>query len=292
MFHWIPFDQSKLWATTGIKPLEFRHWINDDDNHTLALLIEKHGKDPDAVSRELMAPWKGKVSAAQLAELSRRTGELMTQGHLAQHVFFHYFHDPILAIDSAWIFKTPPGDYHRARLEGYSPSEIAIRAGVPVKQAVRRAMAVMRRTQDEAVRSGQTSRSQAEAFLRQQNVWINFWLTQKLYAHRRSSYPAGNAPAGGSRLRQACTYLAGSKHPAGPHDDTPVSPAAKELGVLPFKQSIAAHDPARPAMAGLLCALVHEHGRLGIDPRQVAELQDYVRTRGLPVRKAKPAFSR
>lgn len=283
MFHWIPYDQERLWAITGIRQLEFRHFIADDDKHSLALLIKQHGKDPNAVARQLMEPWRGKVSDAKFAELTRRTNELMTQGHLAQHVFFHYFHDPILAIDSNWIFRTPPGDYHRARLRGYGPSEIAVRAGVPVKVAVRRALSVMRRIQDEAVRTGQTPRGQADSFVRQQSRWITFWLTQRLYAHRRGPYPAGNPPAKGDRLRQACTYMSGARHVAGPHDDSQPGP---------FEHRITAHESTRPALGSLYCNLMRHGGRVAVDPAVVAELQDYIRKRGIPIDKSKPLSRR
>jgi hypothetical protein len=268
MYHWVPFDQQRLWSITGIKQLEFRHYIADDDNHTLGQLIRQHGKDPAVVSEQLMEQWQGKVSPAKIAELSRRTDELMTQGHLAQHVFFHYFHDPLLALNSTRIFNIPTGDYHRARLRGYSPSEIAIRGGVPVREAVRRAMAVMRRNQNEAVKNGQSSRAQADSFLKQQQVWINFWLTQKLYAQRRDSFPAGHASARGNRLRQACTYLAGSAHPTGVHDDLTQASALAE-----------ATTAERDRHSALYCNLIHTNARPEVDPGEVASIRDYVSRR-------------
>ena len=84
--------------------------------------MRRHGKDPDAIVDKLMSKWNGKVSAERFAELKRRSGELMTQGHLSQHVFFHYFHHPALALNSRWIFGVRSADYHRARLRGWSPA--------------------------------------------------------------------------------------------------------------------------------------------------------------------------
>lgn len=268
MYHWIPFDQERLWAITGIKKLEFRHWIADDDNHTLGMLVERHGHDPKDVTDQLMQQWRGKVSAQKLEELERRTNELMTQGHLSQHVFFHYFHDPLLAMNSKWIFNIPPGDYHRARLRGYSPSEIAIRGGVSVRKAVRRTMTVMQRNQNEAVKNDQTSRAQAESFLRQQRKWTNFWLTQKLYSHRRDSFPAGYKAASGNRLRQACTYLAGASHPTGKHDDLAKAHPVADYG-----------DNPRRDLGSLHCSLVRTNSRPQVDPQEVAALRDYIRVR-------------
>jgi hypothetical protein len=268
MYHWIPFDQKRLWAITGIKKHEFRHWIADDDNHSLGMLIERHGHDPDEVTAQLMEQWRGKVSLQKLAELTRRTNALMTQGHLSQHVFFHYFHDPLLAMNSKWIFNIPPGDYHRARLRGYSPAEIAIRGGVSVRKAVRRTMTVLRRNQNEAIKNDQTSPAQARSFLKQQRKWTNFWLTQKLYAHRKDSFPAGHAAAKGNRLRQACTYMAGASHPAGEHDDLVKAKAAAEPG-----------ENRRPELGSLHCNLIRTNARPEVDPKEVAALRDYLRVR-------------
>jgi hypothetical protein len=270
MFHWVPFDQARLWEITGIKKLEFRHYIADDDHHTLASLIEQHGKDPDTIVKRLMEQWEGKLPDEKLSELTRRTNELMTQGHLSQHVFFHYFHDPLLAMNSNWIFNLPAGDFHRARLQGFSPSEIAIRGGVPVRQAVRRTMTVMRRNQNDAVKNGQTSRAQADAFLRQQRSWTNFWLTQKLYSKRRSHFPAGHAPAHGDRLRQACTYLAGSAHPTGEHDDLTKHPGAS--AVMPGADR-------RPGRGNLYCNLIRANSRPQVARHELAELRDYISRR-------------
>ena len=271
MYHWVPFDQERLWSITGIGQLEFRHYIADDDNHTLAQLITSHGKDPDVVAAQLMRQWEGKVSDAKFAELSRRTEEVMSQGHLSQHVFFHYFHDPLLAMNSKWIFNIPTGDYHRARLRGYSPAEIAIRGGVPVRQAVRRAMTVMRRNQDEAVKNGQSSRAQADSFLRQQRVWVNFWLTQKLYAKRRDSFPAGHVAARGNRLRQACTYLAGAAHPTGEHDDL--------VKATTIDVALAAPQARHTDQGSLYCNLIRSDARPQVDPGEVASLRDYISRR-------------
>jgi hypothetical protein len=270
MFHWVPFDQARLWEITGIKKLEFRHYIADDDNHTLGQLIRKHGEDPDAVTAELMEQWRGKVGPDKFAELERRTNELMTQGHLSQHVFFHYFHDPLLALNSSRIFNLPAGDFHRARLRGYGPSEIAIRGGVPVRQAVRRAMTVMRRNQNSAVKSGQTSRAQADSFIRQQRHWTNFWLTQKLYSRRRGQFPAGHAPARGNRLRQACTYLAGAAHPTGEHDDLTGHPGASAVTLGADRQ---------PGRGSLYCNLIRSNARPKVNPEELSELRDYISRR-------------
>lgn len=218
MYHWLPFDERSLYHVTGINRSEFRRWIRDDDNHTLGMLVKRKGKDPDAVVSRLMKQWEGRVNQRQLAELTRRSNELMTQGHLAQHLFFHYFHNPEIALHSRSIFRIAPGDYHRARLRGFTPREIAAEGGVPTRTAVRRMMRVMQQSQRMAVRSDQTSRRQANTILRLQRQWVSSWLRQEINAHVNVEFPRGNAGPKGSRTVRACVFFAGSNRPKGPHE--------------------------------------------------------------------------
>ena len=89
------------------------------------------------------------------------------------------------------------------------------------RTAVRRAMRAMARSQTKAVRSKQTSRAQANMFLRQQREWMDVWLKQSIHPHRKSKFPRGNSSRG-SRVERACDYLAGSNHPDGKYDDSVV----------------------------------------------------------------------
>ncbi|MGH2959373.1 MAG: hypothetical protein ACRDKE_07190 [Solirubrobacterales bacterium] len=218
MYHWLPFDSRALYAETGISRKEWHDYIApDDDSHSLGQLVEKHGKDPDAVVQKLMQRWNGRVSAPKLTELTRRANALMTQGHLAQHVFFHYFHHPMLGIRARWVFNVSPGDYHAARMAGFTPREIARHGGKPVSRAVRRALVVLREIQDEAVASGQTTRAQARQFLIEQRKWVPRWLNQSVRP-RGKPFPKGSPSPAGKRDVQACQHMVGAKHISGPRD--------------------------------------------------------------------------
>jgi hypothetical protein len=218
MYHWLPFDSSALYAETGISRKQWHDYIApDDDTHTLAKLIERRGEHPDKVVAKLMKRWEGRVSAARLAELTRRANALMTQGHLAQHVFFHYFHHPMLGIRARWIFNVSPGEYHQARMLGFTPREIAKHGGVPVARAVRRALVALREIQDEAVASGQTTRAQERSFLAEQRRWVPRWLNQSVRP-RGKPFPVGSPSPGGTRDVQACQHMVGAHHVSGPRD--------------------------------------------------------------------------
>ena len=132
MYHWLPFREDLLFKLTGITRYELKQHLYKSDTNTLSELIVKRGKDPDVIAAKLMSRWKGKVSDRQFTELTRRTNALMTQSHLSQHVFFHLFHDPAIGLKARWIFNVSVGDYHRARMTGWAPREIAKHGGVTV----------------------------------------------------------------------------------------------------------------------------------------------------------------
>lgn len=224
MYHWLPFDERELYRVTGIKQAELRDWIRDDDRHTLGQLVKRHGKRPADVVEHLLRKQKRRFSEAHHRELLRRGNALMTQGHLAQHVFFHYFHNPALAENSRWVFGIRPGDYHRARLRGWTPREIAARGGRSMKSAQRRAMRVMADLQTEGVHGGETTRAQANQFLKLQRSWIKRWRVQSIHSHRKADFPRGYAAPRGNRLKRACTYMAGSNHIDGDHDGANYKP--------------------------------------------------------------------
>lgn len=218
MYHWLPFSERRLYGLTGITREEFHRHIRDDDHHTLGQLVRRHGKDPDAIVDKLMSKWNGKVSEARFAELKRRSGELMTQGHLSQHVFFHYFHHPALALNSQRIFGVRSADYHRARLRGWSPAEIGAHTGRSREQVVRRAMVVLKRYARQSARTGQSSPRQAKLLTQLQRRAAYGWLDQDINQHRQGDFPHGSPPLKGTRAHRACVYLAGRSHVKGEHE--------------------------------------------------------------------------
>ncbi|MFY9264387.1 MAG: hypothetical protein WAO61_03030 [Solirubrobacterales bacterium] len=219
MFHWIPFNERHLYALTGIKRWQFKRWIRDDDRHTLAKLIRRRGKDPDVIVQKLMAQWRGKVDTAQFAELQRRAGELMTQGHLSQHVFFHYFHNPAIALNSKYIFGVRSPDYMAARRHAFTPREIARAGGRSGRTVIRRTFKVLRDYADRGVRLKQVSRRQANFFIRQQRQWLEIWWDQRIGRRDITGFPRGTPARKRRRATATCGYFAGSNHVPGPHED-------------------------------------------------------------------------
>src|SRR4051812_17571646 len=115
MFHWLPFDEAKLYALLGKSREDVRAWLRDDNHHTLAQLAARRG----LTMREAAA-----ALALNAGVLRNHTVDALTQGHLAQHVLFHYFHQPLIASRAASVFGVSPVEFRRLRLHGTSPAEI------------------------------------------------------------------------------------------------------------------------------------------------------------------------
>lgn len=218
MFHWLPFDENSLFRLGGFSRSELKAHLKTD-GPTIAQLLRKKGRKPDVVVAKLMYRWRGKVDDRRLKELTRRANALMTQSHLSQHVFFHLYHHPAIGLNSRYIFKLPTADYHKARMSGFSPREIAKYGGVSVKTAVRRTMAVFKKSQAEGVRRHNTTRAEARTFLKHQRAWTRNWLAQDIHLLPKREFPHGTKPFRGSRMAKACRLMTGADHEQGEHDD-------------------------------------------------------------------------
>ena len=180
MYHWVPFDERRLFALLGVgRPVVLR-WMRDDGHHTVAGLARRRGRDPRRIADELVAPWRGRVSAEHEAELRRRTMRTLTQGHLAQHLLFHTFHHPAIALRARGLFGLPALDYQRARLLGRSPAVIGAARGRSRREVARSALAVLRASGAEGVTRGWMPRAQAIRQLRRQRAGLAHWLDSRI----------------------------------------------------------------------------------------------------------------
>src|SRR4051794_38936526 len=102
--HWLPYDEARLYRLLGITRVGLWAQLRDD-HRTLAQLAARHGW-PDArkLAAALVAPAAGHVAPARLATLRERALSTITQGHLAQHVFFHSLHQFGIASEAPAIF--------------------------------------------------------------------------------------------------------------------------------------------------------------------------------------------
>src|SRR5215210_215367 len=102
--HWLPYDETRLYRLLGITRVGLWEQLRDD-RRTLGELAARHGW-PDArrLAAALVAPEAAHVDRARLATLRRRALRTITQGHLAQHLFFHSLHQFGIASEAPAMF--------------------------------------------------------------------------------------------------------------------------------------------------------------------------------------------
>jgi hypothetical protein len=206
MFHWLPYEEVRLYALLGMSPASVRAWLRDDDHHTLGQLFKRSGRTVMQAADQLVAPAYGRVSAARFRMLRNHTVDTLTQGHLAQHVLFHYFHQPLIGSRAARIFGVTPAAYRKLRLRGRSPAEIGRAHGRRRGQITYRALRLLTYAAHAGIRSRQTSRAQADEFLRTQRRGLHHWLDSHI------SKPGAGAdwqPKSADHMAMLCFLLRG-----------------------------------------------------------------------------------
>lgn len=175
MSSWLPYDETRLDALLQTNRTELSHWL--DDRRSLAALGQRRGwPSAKALSRELLRPRAGTVSAAVMRRLQRRTLATLTQPHLARHVFFHIFHTPAIANDAPALLDMTPAQFRALRATGASPLRMASIAGrspdlltgeldALLVARARRAIATGASTADQAGRLLQLQREALPEFL-------------------------------------------------------------------------------------------------------------------------------
>jgi hypothetical protein len=181
--HWVPFDESRLYAILGIDTRTLFEWIADD-HHTIAQLAHRRGVDSRTLAKRLMAPRRAGLSAREYKLLRERADRVLTQGHLGQHVLFHVFHGAHLNGHETGhiehLFGVTRAEYNRLRQRGLSPFEIAARRGKPTEPIREHVVEALRDESARGVRERATTREQADRMLARQLRVVDCWLTSPL----------------------------------------------------------------------------------------------------------------
>jgi hypothetical protein len=205
LYHWNPIDMQRLYARTGIDETELFDWLRDDDNHTLSGLITKHDLDPEDVVTSSLAVDPGLPTAVR-ATLAERADRLLTQGHLAQHVFFHVFHSSAIRQHSREIFGMNPWDYSKARRLGFSAADMGrLKRGYSRRQTAARVLRVIGRYEKLGIVLGATSNAQADSFMDQTQRLVDSWIDMRYLKKRpRHGLPQTTRAAGKDRKGYSC----------------------------------------------------------------------------------------
>ncbi|HVL97289.1 MAG TPA: hypothetical protein VM266_15645 [Solirubrobacteraceae bacterium] len=182
MQHWLPYDETRLHRLLGIDRGKVWQWLRDDTRN-LAGLARSRGWQPEALARALVAPWQHRLRRPQrLALLERRALRTLTQGHLAQHVFFHSLHQNAVPDNAPAIFGVATREHFQAlRRSELSPVQICRLYGRSAAHAERAARATLEATAAEGVRRQSMPPAQARRLLGRQLRQLPRWLGQTRY---------------------------------------------------------------------------------------------------------------
>lgn len=179
--HWLPYDEGRLYSVLGITRSELWQQLRDD-KRTLAQLAARKGfSDPRALAARLVAPRASSVSPSRLAQLQNRAERTITQGHLAQHLFFHSLHQFALPSAAPELFGVTDRRFRELRRAELSPLQIARLNGLSVGQVQAQAIAVLRDRLDAGVAGGAMTSKQAKILERRQLSQLPRWLDQQRY---------------------------------------------------------------------------------------------------------------
>ena len=177
--HWLPFDEPELAAVLGTDAAGIRRYLSDD-THTLATLATRRGWRVRPLARRLTRRFEGRVPAKRLSNLRWRTERMLTQGHLAQHVFFHIFHGPAVPAHAAELFGVTREAFLAARQAGLTPTEIASRGQRARADARAGVLALLTAEAEQGVRTRSQSRAQSRRMLARQAAALDCWMDSPL----------------------------------------------------------------------------------------------------------------
>jgi AraC-like DNA-binding protein len=184
MDHWVPFDESRLHDLLGIRTERLFTWLLND-HRTLGDLARRRGVDPDTLARRLIAPYKDRLSKHQYAIRLARSDDMVTQGHLAQHVFFHVFHGDLLTGHFQSWFGVSHERWRELRLDRWSPRRIAREGGRDPQVVARHVVGWYAMMADDGVDRHATSRAEADYMLARQVRLTNCWMKSPLPRYDR-----------------------------------------------------------------------------------------------------------
>jgi Tol biopolymer transport system component len=179
--HWLPYDEGRLYSLLDITRRDLWHQLRDD-TRTVGQLGERHGWKPRALATALVAPRRSSVSSAKFRELRSRALRTLTQGHLAQHIFFHSLHQSVIPNRAPLIFGVKSTEeFQRLRRAELSPLQICRLYGHSRSQTEGAAAAALRDRVRAGVQRGDVSATQGRILLSRQLRQLPRWLQQVRY---------------------------------------------------------------------------------------------------------------
>ncbi|HEV2786397.1 MAG TPA: hypothetical protein VGV67_08425, partial [Solirubrobacteraceae bacterium] len=179
--HWLPYDEGRLYALLRADRGDIWRLLRDD-RHNIAELARRRGwRDPADLAAALIRPREPGLTARRIRGLRRTALRTLTQGHLAQHVFFHSLHQFAIPSEAPAIFGVTDAQFRRLRRGEQSPLEIGRLHGRSPARIEQLSAAVLRERVRAGVRSHAMTRRQGRILLRRQLSQLPRWLAQVRY---------------------------------------------------------------------------------------------------------------
>ena len=181
--HWLPYDEGRLYSLLNITRGDLWRQMRDD-SRTVMQLAERRGWKGGAgpLAAALVAPRRAQVSPARFKQLRSRARRTITQGHLAQHIFFHSLHQGVIPGRAPQIFGVESTNVlQRLRRAELSPLQIGRLHGRSSEDTKNAAIAALRERARTGVQTGQISAKQAGILLDRQLRQLPRWLGQTRY---------------------------------------------------------------------------------------------------------------
>lgn len=204
--HWLPYNRHLLLRTLHMDMGDVRHYFVTHATRKrippLARLVRARGLSVSRLARRFVRAGLPDASGTERDELLERARSTLTQGHLMQHMLFHYFHDRALFYASQEIFGVSAVELARQRNRGSSRRQIGHAHGRTDQQMVTAIKEVLRAEEQKGVESGVTPPSEARAELKAQFARINAFLD----ARKRTRL---DFPGKGAKRAYFCHYGVG-----------------------------------------------------------------------------------
>ena len=179
--HWLPYDEGELYAALGVTRGRIWRQLRDDRRTVAELAAARGFGDPEALATKLMAPRRAALSPARYAVLHDRAVRTLTQGHMAQHLFFHSLHQFAIPSEAPDIFGVTDFRFRELRRGELSPLQIARLHGRSPAVVQAKSAAVLReRIAAGVAEQGMTAR-QGRLLLTRQLSQLPRWLGQARY---------------------------------------------------------------------------------------------------------------
>jgi hypothetical protein len=217
--HWLPYDEARLYELLRVDTRTLFSWLSND-HRTLAQLARRRGVSARTLAKRLMEPRRAELSARGYKLLRARAQRTLTQGHLAQHLFFHVFHGSHLNGHEdghiAHLFGVDRHEYRRLRQRRrMSPFGIARMHGRSTASVKEHVIRVLREEARRGTRVGAMSSAQADRLLDRQMRVVMCWLTRPAPKFDRY-HPFGDRYSGhGPHRRGARVGMVRPKLPKG-----------------------------------------------------------------------------